>query len=76
MMRMITSAAITSASRSKQQAVSFGAEVQRRILDLAEQLPRIWQDPRVEARERKRIVRIDQVANDHSPCTSVGRRAP
>ncbi len=36
--------------RSKQQAVSLGAEVQRRILDLAEQLPRIWQDPRVEAR--------------------------
>jgi DNA invertase Pin-like site-specific DNA recombinase len=44
--------------RSKQQAVSLGAEVQRRILDLAEQLPRIWQDPRVEARERKRIVRL------------------
>ena len=44
--------------RSKQQAEALSAEARRRILDLAEQLPRIWQDPRVEARERKRIVRL------------------
>ena len=44
--------------RSKQQAAALSAEAQRRILDLAEQLPRIWQDPRVDARERKRIVRL------------------
>jgi DNA invertase Pin-like site-specific DNA recombinase len=44
--------------RSKQQADVLSAEARRRILDLAEQLPRIWQDPRVEARERKRIVRL------------------
>ena len=44
--------------RSKQQAAALGAEARRRILDLAEQLPRIWQDPRVDSRERKRIVRL------------------
>src|SRR5712671_2471588 len=33
-------------------------EARRRILDLAEQLPRIWHDPRVDTRERKRIVRL------------------
>jgi hypothetical protein len=44
--------------RSKQQADVLSAEARRRILDLAEQLPRIWQDPRVESRERKRIVRL------------------
>ena len=44
--------------RSKQQAEALTAEARRRILDLAQQLPRIWQDPRVESRERKRIVRL------------------
>jgi hypothetical protein len=44
--------------RSKQQAEALGAEAQRRILDLSEQLPRIWQDPRVDSREHKRIVRL------------------
>jgi DNA invertase Pin-like site-specific DNA recombinase len=42
----------------KQQAQAFSAETRRRILDLAEQLPRIWQDPRIDSRERKRIVRL------------------
>ena len=44
--------------RSKQQAEALGAEARRRIFDLAEQLPRIWHDPRVDTRERKRIVRL------------------
>jgi len=44
--------------RSKQQAAALSAEARRRIYDLAEQLPRIWQDPRVDYRERKRIVRL------------------
>ena len=44
--------------RSKQQAATLDAEARRRILDLAEQLPQIWQDPRVDFRERKRIVRL------------------
>jgi DNA invertase Pin-like site-specific DNA recombinase len=44
--------------RSKQQAAALNAEARQRILDLAAQLPRIWQDPRVDSRERKRIVRL------------------
>ncbi|MCA1416384.1 recombinase family protein [Bradyrhizobium sp. NBAIM20] len=44
--------------RSKQQAAALNAETRRRILDLAEQLPRIWHDSRVDVRERKRIVRL------------------
>src|SRR5205807_9506134 len=44
--------------RSREQAAVLDANARRRILDLAEQLPRIWQDPRVDARERKRILRL------------------
>src|SRR5258708_33069578 len=44
--------------RSKHQAATLGAEARRRILGLAEQLPQIWNDPRVDSRERKRIVRL------------------
>jgi hypothetical protein len=44
--------------RSKQQAATLTAEARRRILGLAEQLPQIWNDPRVDFRERKRIVRL------------------
>jgi hypothetical protein len=44
--------------RSKQQAAALNAEARQRILDLAAQLPRIWQDPRFDSRERKRIVRL------------------
>jgi DNA invertase Pin-like site-specific DNA recombinase len=44
--------------RNKQQATALSAEKRQRILDLAEQLPRIWQDPRVDYRERKRILRL------------------
>jgi hypothetical protein len=40
------------------QDAALSAEAQRRILDLVEQLPRNWQDPRVDSRERKRIVRL------------------
>jgi hypothetical protein len=44
--------------RSKHQAATLSAEARRRILGLAEQLPQIWNDPRVDSRERKRIVRL------------------
>jgi hypothetical protein len=44
--------------RSKQQAATLSAEARQRILGLAEQLPQIWNDPRVDFRERKRIVRL------------------
>jgi DNA invertase Pin-like site-specific DNA recombinase len=44
--------------RSKQQAATLSAEARQRILGLAEQLPQIWKDPRVDSLERKRIVRL------------------
>jgi hypothetical protein len=44
--------------RSRERATSLNAETRRRILELAEQFPRVWHDPRVDARERKRILRL------------------
>ena len=44
--------------RGREQAGSLDAERQRRILELAQQFPRVWQDPRVDMSERKRIVRL------------------
>jgi hypothetical protein len=34
------------------------AETRRRVLELTEQFPRIWTDPRVDMREKKRILRL------------------
>ncbi len=36
----------------------LNAERRQRILDLAEQFPRVWGDPRVDMPERKRILRL------------------
>ena len=44
--------------RSRDQVATLDAQAHRRILDLAEQFPAIWNDPRVEPRERKRILRL------------------
>jgi DNA invertase Pin-like site-specific DNA recombinase len=44
--------------RSKQQAATLSAEARQRILGLAEQLPQIWKDPRVDFRGRKRLLRL------------------
>jgi hypothetical protein len=44
--------------RGKQHAEALNAETRRRILSLADQLPKIWNDERVDMRERKRIVRL------------------
>jgi DNA invertase Pin-like site-specific DNA recombinase len=44
--------------RSKQHAEALNAATRRRILSLADQLPKIWKDERVDMRERKRIVRL------------------
>jgi hypothetical protein len=44
--------------RSREQAASLDADARRRILDLAKQLPQIWNDPRLDFRERKRILRL------------------
>lgn len=57
-LRLHAEAAEDCERRSQEQTAALGAETRRRILDLAEQLPRIWQDPRVDSRERKRILRL------------------
>jgi len=44
--------------RAPEEAAAMDAERRGRILDLAEQFPRIWSDPRVDMRERKRILRL------------------
>jgi DNA invertase Pin-like site-specific DNA recombinase len=43
---------------SRKQAETLNAETRRRILNLAEQLPQIWKNERIDIRERKRIVRL------------------
>jgi hypothetical protein len=43
----------------KQQAVTLSAEARQRILGLAEQLlSQIWKDPRLDFRERNRLLRL------------------
>jgi len=44
--------------RSKEQVEMLNAETRQRILNLADQLPKIWADQRVDIRERKRIIRL------------------
>ena len=41
--------------RSRDQVAALDEQARRRILDLAEEFPAIWNDPRVEPRNRKRI---------------------
>jgi DNA invertase Pin-like site-specific DNA recombinase len=57
-LRLHAEAAADYERRSRDQATTLDADARRRILDLAEQLPRIWQDPRVDSRDRKRILRL------------------
>ena len=44
--------------RRREHTTSLDAETQQRIRDLAEQFPRHWNDPRIDIRERKRILRL------------------
>jgi hypothetical protein len=44
--------------RSRDRVVALDTQARQRILDLAEQFPAIWNDPRVEPRERKRLLRL------------------
>jgi DNA invertase Pin-like site-specific DNA recombinase len=44
--------------RAKEQATALDEEAHRRIRELAEQFPRVWNDPRVPSAERKRIFRL------------------
>src|SRR5271163_1227879 len=43
---------------TKDQTTALDAETRRRILNLAEHFPKVWNDPRVDVRERKRILRL------------------
>jgi DNA invertase Pin-like site-specific DNA recombinase len=44
--------------RTREQAAALDEEARRRIRELAEQFPRVWNDPRVPSAERKRIFRL------------------
>jgi DNA invertase Pin-like site-specific DNA recombinase len=44
--------------RGRDEAASLDAETRQRILDLAENFPCIWNDARIDMRERKRILRL------------------
>ncbi|ABE63564.1 Recombinase [Nitrobacter hamburgensis X14] len=44
--------------RAPEEAAALDAGMHQRVRDLAEQFPRIWNDPRVDVRERKRILRL------------------
>jgi DNA invertase Pin-like site-specific DNA recombinase len=57
-LRIHTDAAADDEKRHKEEMGSLDAEMHHRILDLAEHFPQVWHDPRVEMRERKRILRL------------------
>jgi len=44
--------------RSAEDAVTLNTEIQQRIRALANEFPRVWNNPRVDMRERKRIFRL------------------
>ena len=44
--------------RRPQEVAALTAETRRQVLELTEQFPRIWTDPRVDMREKKRILRL------------------
>ncbi|TIV42377.1 MAG: recombinase family protein, partial [Mesorhizobium sp.] len=44
--------------RAPEEAAALDAETQQRVRDLVAQFPRIWNDPRIDVRERKRIFRL------------------
>lgn len=44
--------------RATEDAATLDAEMQQRIRALADEFPRVWNDPRVDMRERKRIFRL------------------
>ena len=57
-LRLHTDAVEDYERRGPDEAAALNAEMRRHVLELAEQFPRIWSDPRVDMRERKRILRL------------------
>ena len=54
-LRLHTDALTDYERRSRDRIAALDAQARQRILDLANQFPAVWNDPRVEPRERKRI---------------------
>lgn len=57
-LRIHTDAVADYEKRNKAEAAMLDTETRRRILDLAKQFPKVWHDPRIDMRERKRILRL------------------
>ncbi len=57
-LRIHSDAAAEYDRRAQEQAATLDERSRRRILELAEQFPRVWNDPRVPSAERKRIFRL------------------
>ena len=57
-LRIHSEAAAEYDRRAQEQATALDEEARRRIRELAEQFPRVWNDPRVPSAERKRIFRL------------------
>lgn len=57
-LRLHTDAVEDYERRAAEEAATLDAETQQRIRALADEFPRVWNDPRVELRERKRIFRL------------------
>ena len=57
-LRIHSEAAAEYDRRAQAQAAALDEEARRRIRELAEQFPRVWNDPRVPSAERKRIFRL------------------
>jgi DNA invertase Pin-like site-specific DNA recombinase len=57
-LRIHSAAAADYDRRRKEEVAALDRETQQRVRDLAEQFPKIWQDPRVPSGERKRILRL------------------
>lgn len=57
-LRLHSDAAAEYDRRAQEQAAALDEEARRRIHELAQQFPRVWNDPRVPSAERKRIFRL------------------
>jgi hypothetical protein len=57
-LRLHTDAVEDYERRAAEDAATLDADMQQRIRALADEFPRVWNDPRVEMRERKRIFRL------------------
>jgi DNA invertase Pin-like site-specific DNA recombinase len=57
-LRIHTDAVADYDKRARDEAAKLDTDMRRRVLELAEHFPKVWHDPRVDMRERKRILRL------------------